>query len=410
MSSDSTASPSTASRSPSPASQGRKTGPFAGLLVLDLTRVLAGPYAALMLGEMGARIVKIEPPVKGDDSRHIGPFVKTKTGKVKSGYFMSVNRGKQSIALDLKADADRKIFEALLSRADVLIENYRGGTMEKLGYGYGALKDKYPKLIYAAVSGFGHTGPYSHRPAYDMVAQAMGGVMSLTGHPGGPPTRVGTSTGDITAALFATIGITTALYDREKTGRGQKVDVAMLDSQVAVLENAISRYVATGDVPGKLGSRHPSIAPFAAFATADGHIAIAAGNDDIWARVCKVMGRDELARDPRFLTNPLRVSHVDEMAAEMEKSLAAMPSKKWLAALEAEGVPSGPINTVADVMTDPQVLSRNMIIETLDPDLGPIKMQGNPVKLSAHDDPKTRDAAPDLDSDRAAILKEFGLE
>jgi CoA:oxalate CoA-transferase len=328
---------------------------------------------------------------------------------VKSGYFMSVNRGKQSIALDLKADGDRKIFEALLSRADVLIENYRGGTMEKLGYGYDALKDKYPKLIYAAVSGFGHTGPYSKRPAYDMVVQAMGGVMSLTGHPGGPPTRVGTSTGDLTAALFATIGITTALYDREKTGKGQKVDVAMLDSQVAVLENAISRYVATGEVPGKLGSRHPSIAPFAAFATKDGHIAIAAGNDDIWARVCRVMGREELARDPRFRTNPLRVQHVDDMAAEMEKALAAKPSKEWLAALEAEGVPSGPINTVADVMADPQVLSRNMIVETLDPDLGPIKMQGNPVKLSAHEDSKTRAAAPDLDADREAILKEFGI-
>jgi CoA:oxalate CoA-transferase len=347
--------------------------------------------------------------VKGDDSRSIGPFVKTKTGKVKSGYFMSVNRGKQSIALDLKADGDRKIFEALLSRADVLIENYRGGTMEKLGYGYDILKEKHPKLIYAAVSGFGHTGPYSHRPAYDMVVQAMGGVMSLTGHPGGPPTRVGTSTGDLTAALFATIGIVTALYDRQKTGHGQKVDVAMLDSQVAVLENAISRYIATGEVPGKLGSRHPSIAPFAAFATQDGHIVVAAGNDDIWARVCRVMGREELARDARFLTNPLRVQHVDEMAAEMERTLAAKPSKEWLAALEAEGVPCGPINTVADVMADPQVLSRNMIVTAQDPDIGPWRMQGNPIKLSAHEDPPTRAPAPDLDADRAAILKELGI-
>ncbi len=384
-------------------------GPFAGLLVLDLTRVLAGPYAAMMMGEMGARIIKIEPPRSGDDSRHIGPFIKTKAGKIKSGYFMSVNRGKESIALDLKADGDRKIFEALLSRADVLIENYRGGTMEKFGYGYEALKEKYPKLVYAAVSGFGHTGPYSKRPAYDMVVQAMGGVMSLTGHPGDPPTRVGTSTGDITAALFATIGIVTALYDRLKTGRGQKVDVAMLDSQVAVLENAISRYVATGDVPGPLGSRHPSIAPFAAFATKDGHIAIAAGNDDIFARVARVLGREDMIADTRFTTNPLRVQHVDAMAAEMEKALAARASKEWLAALEEAGVPCGPLNTVADVMADPQILSRNMIIETLDPDLGPIRMQGNPVKLSAHEDPKTRAAAPDLDADRAAILKELGL-
>jgi len=384
-------------------------GPFAGLLVVDLTRVLAGPYCAMMLADMGARVIKIEPPVKGDDSRHYGPWLTAKSGKVKSGYFISVNRGKESIALDLKSAADRKVFEALLGKADVLIENYRGGTMEKLGYGYDTLKDKYPKLIYAAVSGFGHTGPYAKRPAYDMIAQAMGGVMSLTGHPGGPPTRVGTSTGDITAALFATIGVVTALYDREKTGRGQKVDVAMLDSQVAVLENAISRYVATGEVPGKLGSRHPSIAPFAAFATKDGHIAIAAGNDDLWARVCRVLNREELIADDRFRTNPLRVEHVDDMAAEMEVSLSAKPSKEWLALLEAAGVPCGPLNNVADVMADPQVLARNMIVESLDPDIGPIRMQGNPVKLSAHEDAQTRGAAPELDGDRETILKELSF-
>jgi len=382
-------------------------GPFAGLLVVDLSRVLAGPYCAMMLADMGARVIKIEPPVKGDDSRHYGPWLTAKSGKVKSGYFISVNRGKESIALDLKSETDRKVFEALLSKADVLIENYRGGTMEKLGYGYDALKDKYPKLIYTAVSGFGHTGPYAKRPAYDMIAQAMGGVMSLTGHPGGPPTRVGTSTGDITAALFATIGVVTALYDREKTGRGQKVDVAMLDSQVAVLENAISRYVATGEVPGKLGSRHPSIAPFAAFATRDGHIAIAAGNDDIWARVAKVLGREELIADERFRTNPSRVAHVDDMTAEMEISLSAKTSKEWLALLEAASVPCGPLNNVADVMADPQVLARNMIVESLDPDMGPIRMQGSPVKLSAYEDPKTRGAAPELDADRAAILRDL---
>jgi CoA:oxalate CoA-transferase len=385
-------------------------GPFAGLLVVDLTRVLAGPYCAMMLADMGTRVIKIEPPVKGDDSRHYGPYLTSKSGKVKSGYFISINRGKESIALDLKNDADRKVFEALLSHADVLIENYRGGTMEKLGYGYDTLKDKYPRLIYAAVSGFGHTGPYAKRPAYDMIAQAMGGVMSLTGHPGQPPTRVGTSTGDITAALFATIGVATALYDREKTGRGQKVDVAMLDSQVAVLENAISRYVATGEVPGKLGSRHPSIAPFAAFATRDGHIAIAAGNDDIWARVCRVLDREELIADDRFRTNPSRVAHVDAMAAEMEMSLSAKTSKEWLAFLEAAGVPCGPLNNVADVMEDPQVFARNMIVESLDPDMGPIRMQGNPIKLSAHEDPKTRGPAPDLDGDREAILRELAMK
>ena len=384
-------------------------GPFQGILVVDLTRVLAGPYCALLLAELGARVIKVEPPIKGDDSRHYGPYLTAPSGAVKSGYFASVNRGKESIALDLKSDADRAVFEALLARADVLIENYRGGTMEKLGYGYEALKDKHPRLIYAAVSGFGHTGPYAKRPAYDMIAQAMGGVMSLTGHPGGEPTRVGTSTGDITAALFATIGVASALYDRERNGRGQKVDVAMLDSQVAVLENAISRHVATGEIPGKLGSRHPSIAPFATFATEDGHIALAAGNDALFVKTAQVLGRVDWPADPRFDTNPARVRHVDALTQEIEAVLKTRPSREWLDALQAAGVPCGSLNDVAQVMADPQVLARNMIVESLDPDLGAVRMQGNPIKLSAHEDPKTRPAAPELDADRAAILKELGL-
>jgi CoA:oxalate CoA-transferase len=384
-------------------------GPLEGILVVDLTRVLAGPYAALLLAEMGARVIKVEPPGKGDDSRSIEPFVKTRTGGTKSGYFMSVNRGKESIALDLKAQGDRKIFEALLSKADVLVENYRGGTMEKLGYGYEALKEKYPKLIYAAVSGFGHTGPYSHRPAYDMVVQAMGGVMSLTGHPGSPPTRVGTSTGDLTAGLFATIGIVTALYDRKNTGRGQKVDVAMLDAQVAVLENAIARYVATGDVPGPLGSRHPSIAPFATFATKDGHIAIAAAANHLFAAISEVLGVPEMAQDPRYKTNPLRMEHWRELHDDMEVALSARTSAEWLALLEKAGVPCAPLNNVAQVMEDPQILFRNMIVTAEDPDIGPWRMQGNPIKLSAHEDPAMRSPAPNLDGDRAAILKMLGL-
>ncbi len=244
--------------------------------------------------------------------------------------------------------------------------------MERLGYGYGVLENKYPRLIYAAVSGFGHTGPYARRPAYDMIAQAMGGVMSLTGHAGGPPTRVGTSTGDITAALFATIGVATALYDRERTGRGQKVDVSMLDSQVGVLENAISRYVATGESPGKLGNRHPSIAPFAAFATQDGHIALAAGNDELFVRIARVLGREDWPRDPRFATNPERVRHVDTLTAEIETVLRRKPSREWLTMLQAAEVPSGPTQRRRRaVMRDPQVLARNMIVESLDPDLGP---------------------------------------
>ncbi len=384
-------------------------GPFSDILVVDCTRVLAGPYCALLLAELGARVIKIEPPGRGDDSRSIGPFLKSKTGKTKSGYFLSVNRGKESIALDLKAESDRRVFEALLGRADVLIENYRGGTMEKLGYGWETLKGRFPRLVYAGISGFGHTGPYAARPAYDMVVQAMGGIMSLTGHPGNPPTRVGSSMGDLTAGLFATIGIASALYQRKTTGKGMKVDVSMLDCQVAILENAIARYVATNEVPGPLGSRHPSIAPFAAFATKDGHIVIAAGTDALFARVANVLGKRELARDERFLTNPDRVAHWQALQEEIESALTARGSKEWLALLDAEGVPCAPINTVADVMADPQIVARNMIVTAEDADLGPVKMQGNPIKLSAYEDPATRRPAPNLDADREAILKFLGL-
>lgn len=379
-------------------------GPLSGIVVIDMTRVLAGPYAALLLAEMGARVIKVEPPRHGDDSRAVGPFLKTPSGKTKSGYFMSINRGKESIALDLKADGDRAIFEQLLAHADVVLENYRGGTMERLGYGYETLKERFPKLIYAAVSGFGHTGPYATRPAYDMVVQAMGGIMSLTGHPGSPPTRVGTSVGDLTAALYAALGIVTALYDRKTTGKGMKVDISMLDCQVAFLENAIARYVATGNIPGPLGARHPSIAPFAVFATQDGHIVIAAGTDGLFKRVADVIGRPELAKDVRFLSNHDRVENALALQEELESALAARTSEDWLARFEDAGVPHAPLNNVADVMADPQVAARNMIVTSLDPDLGPIRMQGNPVKLSAYEDPATRGPAPDLDGDREAIL------
>jgi CoA:oxalate CoA-transferase len=378
-------------------------------VVVDLTRVLAGPYCALLMAELGARVIKVEPPRTGDDSRSIGPFLKTRTGNVKSGYFMSINRGKESIALDLKAEADRVIFEELLARADVLIENYRGGTMEKLGYGWESLKARYPQLIYAGVSGFGHTGPYASRPAYDMVVQAMGGIMSLTGHPESPPTRVGSSIGDLTAGLFAAIGIASALYDRKATGRGMKIDVGMLDSQVAILENAIARRVATGTIPGPLGSRHPSIAPFAAFSTKNGHIVIAVGTDPLFAKLAEALGCPALAQDPRYASNPLRMEHWRELHEDLEVVLSAHSSKEWLTKLESAGVPCAPINNVAEVMADPQVLARNMIVTAEDPDVGPLKMQGNPIKLSAYEDRPTRVPAPALDADRATILEWLGL-
>ncbi len=385
-------------------SSARPQGPLDGLFVLDLTRVLAGPYCTLVLHDLGATVVKVETPNGGDDARHYGPFVNGK-----SAYFMSLNRGKRSIALDLKAPADRSVFERLVARADVLVENYRPGTMDKLGYGWAALKAMNRRLIYAAVSGFGQTGPYRNRAAYDMVVQAMGGVMSLTGHDDGRPTRVGTSIGDITAGLFGTIGILAALEHRHRSGEGTMVDVAMLDCQIAILENAIARYVATGRVPGPMGARHPSITPFEALRAADGHLVIAAGNDQLFARLAAALGKPALASDPRFATNDARTNNHGALKAELEELLAAQATAQWLAVLDKAGVPCGPINTVADALADPQIVARNMVVSADDPVAGTLRMAGNPIKLSGFPDPPTRGPAPDLDGDRRAILEELGL-
>jgi CoA:oxalate CoA-transferase len=367
-------------------------GPYRGLKVVDLTRVLAGPYCTMMLADQGATVIKVEPPKTGDDARHIGPFINGK-----SAYFMSLNRGKHSIALDLKAEADRAVFECLLGEADLLVENYRGGTMEKLKYDWPTLHARFPKLIYVAISGFGHTGPYKEKPAYDMVVQGMGGVMSLTGQPGGPPTRVGTSIGDIAAGLFALSAIGAALYHRERTGETQKIDVAMLDCQVALLENAIARYVATGTPPGPLGSRHPSITPFAAFQTADAPVIIAAGNNQLFAKLCDAIGVPALSSDPRFKSNDDRNTHHAALTHELERTLKSRPARDWLTKIEAAGVPCGPINNVAQILADPHVRARNMVVTMQDADIGELKLAGNPMKLSAFSDPTTRPSAPKLD-------------
>lgn len=364
------------------------TGPLAGVTVVDLTRVLAGPYCTMVLSDLGARIIKVERPGTGDDARHIGPYVDGT-----SAYFASLNRGKESVALDLRDDADRARFERLLATADVLVENFRAGTMEGLGYGWDDLHPTYPQLVYAAVSGFGHSGPYAGRPAYDMVVQGMGGIMSLTGHPGGPPTRVGTSIGDITAGLFTAIGINAALLHRTTTGEAVKVDVSMLDCQVAILENAIARYAATGVAPGPLGARHPSITPFGAFPAADGHLILAAGNDRLFGALCRAVDRPALATDPRFATNALRTTHERELSAELGAALASRGVAEWLTVLGAADVPCGPINDVAQVLADPQVLARNMVVSV---EGSTLRIAGNPIKLSGFPDPPTRGPVPSL--------------
>src|ERR1700675_4555274 len=264
-------------------------GPLSGITIVDLSRILAGPYCTLLLAELGARVIKVEAPKTGDDARQYGPF---KGGK--STYFASVNRGKESIVLDLKAPADRDIFERLLDRGDAIVENFRPGTMEKLGYGWETLHPRYPRLIYAAASGFGHTGPFSYYPSYDMVVQGLGGIMSITGASGMPLTRIGTSIGDLAGGLYTAVALNAALLHRERTGKSTKVDVALFDCQLALLENAIMRYTTTGQIPGPIGARHPSITPFEAFPTADGHVIIAAGHDGPSLKLCAARGRPDL--------------------------------------------------------------------------------------------------------------------
>jgi CoA:oxalate CoA-transferase len=379
-------------------------GPLSGITVIDLSRILAGPYCTFLMAEMGARVIKIEPPAPGDDARAYGPY---KNGV--STYFASINRGKESISLDLKSAADKRIFEKLLERGDVLVENFRPGTMEKLGYGWEVLHRRYPKLIYAAASGFGHSGPHSAKPSYDMVVQGLGGIMSITGHPGQPPARIGMSIGDVGAGLYTAVAVNAALYHRAATGEATKVDIAMFDCQLALLENAVMRYTVLGEVPGPLGARHPSIVPFEAIETGDGWMIVAAGNDNLWLKLCDALARPDLAADPRYRTNDLRSKNRGTLRPELERELRKRSTFENIELLEQAGVPCGPINNIEQALHHPQVAARNMLVTVEDPAAGTLTLAGNPLKFSAFPDPPTRDPAPTLDRDREKILRELGL-
>ncbi len=378
------------------------TKPLEGVRVLDLTRVLAGPFCTMMLSDLGATIIKVESPGTGDDARAFGPF---KNGQ--SLYFMNVNRGKESITIDLKTDSGKTLLRQLAKKCDILVENFRPGTMEKLGLGWDVLKADNPRLIYAAVSGFGHTGPDSKRPAYDILVQAMGGVMSITGWPDSPPTRVGLSMGDIGAAVFSSTGLTTALYHREKTGLGQKVDVSMLDCQLAILENALVRYQVDGKSPQPLGTRHPTITPFQAFRASDAWFVIAIGNDALWKTFCDAVNRPDLFADGRFRTNGDRTKNYNDLIPELERLFAVAPASTWLRELEDAGVPCAPVNDIEHVMADRQLKARNMFVTVDDPMAGTITIPGNPIKMETIPETPTRPKAPAIGEHTHKILSEL---
>jgi len=354
------------------------SGPLAGLRVLDLTRILAGPFCTMILGDMGADVVKVENPDGGDDTRRWGPpFLEGE-----SAYFLSVNRSKRSLTLNLKVPRGKALLADLLARADVLIENFRPGAVERLGFGYEAAAAQYPRLVYCSISGFGQTGPDALRPGYDLIVQGESGVMSLTGFPDGPPCKVGLSIADIIAGMYAVQGIAFALYARERTGRGQRIDVALLDGMISFLTYQAGIYFATGKSPSRMGNLHPTIMPYETFEASDGHLNVAVGNNSLFQQFCRVLGRPDLAADPRFDTDAGRVEHREALRPTLEGFLKTRPVAEWLKAFSAAGIPCGSIKTVAEVFASPQVLAREMVRTLAHPKVGPVRVTGNPLKMS----------------------------
>lgn len=375
--------------------------PLENIKVLDLTRVLAGPYCTMILADLGAEVIKVERPYTGDDSRAFGPYVENE-----SMYFISINRNKKSITVNLKSDKGKDIIKELVKKVDIVVENFKPGTMERLGLGYDTLKSVNEKIIYAGLSGFGHYGPYSSRPAYDGVVQAMGGIMSITGQEGGEPTRVGSSIGDIFAGIFGAIGILSAINKRKVDRLGMKVDVSMLDCQVAVLENAISRYFATGKSPVPMGNKHSSVVPFEPFSTKDGKIMIAVGNDNLWLKFCTSINREDLKKDGRFKTNLLRYNNYDYLRPIIQKELIKKTTKEWEKILIDEGIPSAPINNIEMLVNNEQVIARKMIQQIKHPKAGRVSIPGVPIKISGCSD-DIRFSAPVLGQHTEEILKEY---
>ena len=356
--------------------------PLAGIRVLDLSRVLSGPFATMVLADLGAEVIKVEAPSNGDDTRSYGPpFIQGE-----STYYLAINRSKLGITLNFKKDRGRKLLDRLIERSDILIENFRPGTLDRLALGYEALHAVYPRLIYCSISGYGHTGPRRSEPGYDVIIQAESGVMSVTGSPDGPPFKMGISIADITAGTYAVQGILAALYQREKTGEGQKIDISLLDSMVSTLTYQAGIYFATGQTPQRMGNRHPSIVPYETFEASDGYFNLGVANDGQWHRLCESMGLADLASDPRFTSVALRVKNHEILRPCLASLFLGQPVQYWLDLLRKARIPCGQVRTVAEALEDPQLQARNMILDLDHPKVGHMRVTGTPIKLSAADD------------------------
>lgn len=372
-----------------------------GIRVLDMSRVLAGPFTGMLLADMGADVIKLEIPGRGDDSRQFPPFIGEE-----SMYYVNLNRGKKSITVNLKTEEGKNIFKELIEQCDVLLENFRPGTMDRLGLGYEELKEINPGLVYAAISGFGQFGPYSSRPGYDIIGQAMGGLLSITGWPDSPPTRSGTAIGDILSSLFCTVGVLGALKVRDQTGVGQLVDVSLVDSVFAALENIPQVYYVDGHIPERIGNRYEFIYPYDTFETSDGWVVIGIANDSLWNRFLKAT-KLGLEDDPRYKTNPLRVENHEPLREEIEKWTKPKSKDEVVDLFNEAGIPCCPIYDVKEASEDPHIMgARKMVQDMNQPGIGTVKIQGNPIKMSLTD-PQPRGPAPSLGGDTFKVLKEI---
>ena len=348
------------------------------VVVIDLSRVLAGPHCTMILGDLGATVIKVEQPGKGDDTRHFGPpYI---AGE--SAYYLGLNRNKHSILIDFSTPEGKERLLKLLSTATVLVENFRPGTLERQGLGYEALRAINPGLIYCSISGYGQTGPYALRPGYDFVAQAESGLMSVTGEIDGDPQRVGSPVGDVSAGVYACISILAALRVRDRTGKGQHIDISLLETTTSLLSNVASNYLISGEEAPRLGNGHPNIVPYQAFRTQNGYVVVSCGNDRLYQALCQLLGRDDLAKDPNFATNPQRVRNREQLVPALQEEFLLRSTEEWLPKLRAAGIPCGPINTVSQIFHDPHIQAREFVWECEHPTAGNIKLSGSPIHLS----------------------------